>query len=413
MKMPLRSRERDTDPPTGAVGALGSVSEALRDAEDRAAAAARHHHDLANMLPALIAETDAAGRLTFVNRFGLALTGYDAWEWPGLYVLELVVPTDRQRAVENFARRVRGEELPPSCYRLLHRDGCTTIPVELRAANISHAGVTVGVRCVMFDLRERLAAEHARRCYEQRALDARRLESLGVLAGGVAHDFNNLLTVVLGNADLAMSELDWDAPARPYLHDIRAASRRAADITQQLLAYTGKTPLHQANVVVNAVVTDAVSQLDRALAARGRIALDLSPALPAVPGDRDLLRQVVLNLLTNALEALGDGGGGVTITTAVRSSAADRLTVGLVEPRHLTTGDHLRLSVSDDGRGMDAETAARAFEPFFSTKFTGRGLGLAVVMGVVRAHGGDISMTTAPDAGSRFDVFLPIHVAPP
>ncbi len=97
----------------------------------------------------------------------------------------------------------------------------------------------------------------------------------------------------------------------------------------------------------------------------------------------------------------------------MRSSAADRLTVGLVEPRHLTTGDHLRLSVSDDGRGMDAETAARAFEPFFSTKFTGRGLGLAVVMGVVRAHGGDISMTTAPDAGSRFDVFLPIHVAPP
>lgn len=414
MKVPLRPRERETDAATVCVGSItGSAAEALRDAERRATEAARHYRELAEMLPALIAETDAAGRLTFVNRFGLQLTGYSAWDWRGLYVVELVAPQDRQRAVANFARRVDNEELPPNSYRLLHRDGHTTIPVELHATNIVSAGVTVGVRCVMFDLRERLQAERERLHYEQRTLDARRLESLGVLAGGIAHDFNNLLTVVLGNGDLALSELAWDSPARPYVRDIRVAARRAADLTQQLLTYTGKTPLHHSSVALNAVIKLAVAELDANPPPRSTVVLTLATALPAVPGDRDLLYQVVRNLLTNAREALADGGGVITVATSLcATTTSSSAALGLVEPRYLAAGDYVRLSISDDGAGMDAETAARAFEPFFSTKFTGRGLGLAVVMGVVRSHGGGVAFTTVPGAGTRFDVYLPVTAAP-
>lgn len=383
------------------------AAHALQDAERRATEAQGHYHDLASMLPALISETDAEGRLVFVNRYGLELTGYGEDEWRGLSLIDVVAPVDRARVMENFARRMAGAELPPSTYHVLHRDGVTLIPIELRAANIVSQGRVVGTRCVLFDLRDRVAAERERLHYEQRTLEARRLESLGVLAGGVAHDFNNLLAVVLGNADLALLELPPESSALAHVRDIWVAAQRAAALTKQLLAYAGKAPFHRTSVDANALVHSALAQLPGG-ADDPRVDLQLSAELPPVHGDRSHLAQVIQNLVANALEALPPGRGSVTVETRRVDVSATAQPPGLQDPDQLPPGPYIRCCVRDDGIGMDARTVARMFEPFFTTKFTGRGLGLSVVVGVMRSHGGGIAVRSQPGRGTCVDVYLPV-----
>ena len=391
--------------------ASGEVAAALAASEQRAAHALRRYRELADMLPAIIAETDAEGRLTFVNRFGCELLGYRADEWLGQSVVEFLAPDDRLRAAANLARRMAGVDLPPNQYTVLHKDG-HRIPVDLRAVNVVDDGVVVGARCVLVDLRERLAAERERLAYEQRTLDARRLESLGVLAGGVAHDFNNLLAVVLGNTELALLELPPEASARRFVEDIRVASRRAADLTRQLLAYTGKTPFQRTDVDLSQLVRAVLGPLEVSVTRRAHLEAALAPDLPAVRGDETLLRQVIANLVTNGCEALPPTGGKVAIRTeAATVRPGSPAPAGLVQPAQLEPGDYVVLRVSDSGAGMDAETRLRIFEPFFTTKFTGRGLGLPVVLGVVRAHGGGIAVVSEPGRGAGFEVYLPAVVA--
>jgi len=411
MKRSLQVPGRERGEPTSPAVSERAASRALENAERRADEATQQYRALADMLPALIGETDALGRLVFVNRYGLELMGYGDDDWRGLPILEVLAPADRARAAENFGRRMAGEELTPSTYTLVHKDGVTAVPVELRASNIVRDGRVVGARCVLFDLRERLAAERERLRYEQRALSAQRLESLGVLAGGVAHDFNNLLAVVLGNAELALLELPGSSPALPYVRDIRAASQRAAGLTRQLLAYTGKAPFHWSDVDVNALVRQGVREAVVGLPPGQRVELALADTLPFVHGDGELLGQIVTNLLTNGLESL-DATGSVVIETRPVEVAPGATSPALVEPDHLPAGAYVRCSVLDDGAGMDAATLSRILEPFFTTKFTGRGLGLSVVLGVVRSHGGGLALSSDLGRGTRVDVYLPASAVP-
>jgi signal transduction histidine kinase len=253
---------------------------------------------------------------------------------------------------------------------------------------------------------------------EEQLRNAQKLESLGVLAGGIAHDFNNLLVGVLGNAGMALLELPEDSPARQPIRDIEVSAQRAAELTRQMLAYSGRGRVHVEPVDLSQVVEEMSQLLRRVISRQAQLSLRLRRGLPAVVADVTQIRQVVMNLITNASDALGETHGTITLETSVVEATPAMLSSTYLDEA-LPAGLYICLEVSDTGSGMSPETAARIFEPFFTTKFTGRGLGLAAVLGIVRGHKGAIDVQSAPGAGTTFQVLLPAStrraeaVAPP
>jgi PAS domain S-box-containing protein len=247
--------------------------------------------------------------------------------------------------------------------------------------------------------------EQQRRAEEQMR-NAQKLESLGVLAGGIAHDFNNLLVGVLGNAGLALLELPDDSPARQAIRDIEISAQRAAELTRQMLAYSGRGTFRVEPVDVSTLVEEMSQLLRRVISKQAQLSLHLDRALPAVVGDATQLRQVVMNLITNASDALDERQGTIRLETGVVQADRQMLASTYLD-EELPEGEYVCIEVSDTGVGMDAATAARLFDPFFTTKFTGRGLGLAAVLGIVRGHRGAISLQSAPGKGTTFRVLLP------
>ena len=278
--------------------------------------------------------------------------------------------------------------------------------VEVERGSALPADVVYGL---VQDLTELRRAEEERRKLEQQVMQSQKLESLGVLAGGIAHDFNNLLTSILGNADLAQSELAPTNPARPYLEDIEQVSRRAADLCRQMLAYSGKGRFVVQPISLNEVVREMGHLLSVSISKKVVIKHSFFPDLPSVMADATQMRQVVMNLITNASEAIGDLSGVVTLSTGVMDCDEEYLkgVVGDTEPR--PAGQYVYLEVSDTGCGMDRETLGRIFDPFFTTKFTGRGLGLAAVLGIVRGHNGGLRVYSEKGRGTTFKILLPAH----
>jgi len=257
------------------------------------------------------------------------------------------------------------------------------------------------------DITDRKRAEEERIALEAKVRQAQKLESMGVLAGGIAHDFNNLLTGVIGNAELALMDLPAGSPARHSIEEINAAARRAAELAGQMLAYSGKGQFVLEAIDLSRLVRKLQRLLGSAVSKRVTLEFDLADGLPAVEGDATQLRQVVMNLVINASEAIGDGDGVVTVRTWLTDADTSYLADSHVDDG-LPSGPYVCLEVSDTGCGMDEETKAKLFDPFFSTKFTGRGLGLAAVLGIVRGHGGAIRVQSKPGKGSTFRVLLPI-----
>ncbi len=268
------------------------------------------------------------------------------------------------------------------------------------------------------ELLERERAEAERRVLDGRMQQAQRLESLGVLAGGVAHDFNNLLVGVLGEASLALAELPDGSSGRVHVERIERAALRASELTMQMLAYSGRGRFIVVPVQLEALVDDVRELLDSVIPAAITVTLDFPRGLPTVAGDPSQLRQVVTNLLTNAAEAIGDREGNIRVSAGTRTlrpgEAATAHQPGVLG---LAPGDYVWLEVRDDGSGMTAETAARIFDPFFTTKPVGRGLGLAAAQGIVRSQGGRILVSSQPGLGTTFTLLLPClrgtPVAPP
>ncbi|HWN18270.1 MAG TPA: response regulator [Gemmatimonadales bacterium] len=256
--------------------------------------------------------------------------------------------------------------------------------------------------------RARRAAEFS----EAQSRHVQKLESIGVLAGGIAHDFNNLLHVVLGNADIALSNLSKGSPAREPIEEVVRATLRAADLTRQLLAYSGKGAFVVRHLDLSTEVREMATLLRTGISKQATLAWELSPTLPAVSADPTQVRQIVMNLITNASDALGETGGTITLRTGVarREDLDDQLFGVALEgesPLDSGEGPFVYLEVGDTGGGMAPDTLSRIFDPFFSTKFTGRGLGLAAVMGIVRSHHGLIRVRTAPGEGTAFRVLFP------
>ncbi len=260
---------------------------------------------------------------------------------------------------------------------------------------------------VLIDITDRLMADEGRQDLEAQILHGQKLESLGVLAGGIAHDFNNILFSIMGNAELASVGIAADSVARAPLREIVRASERAAELCGQLLAYAGRGSFVIEPVRIADLVEDMVSLLEVSISKRVELTYDFSDREATIEADATQLRQVVLNLVTNASEAVGDRNGSILIRTGTRQFSQAELARDWSEGA-LDPGVHAFIEITDTGRGMDSLTLQRIFDPFFTTKESGRGLGLASTLGIVRGHGGALDVQSAPHRGTTFRVVLPI-----
>jgi len=305
-----------------------------------------------------------------------------------------------ERALEELAR---DGVFGPYEKELFRKDG-GRVPVLLGGATLNEERET-GV-AFLLDLSERKQSQEERERLQAQLLQVQKLESLGVLAGGIAHDFNNLLTAILGSASAAVFSLPRESPARPDLDNVILASRRAANLTRQLLAYSGKGHFEVRPIDLSVHVRELSTLLETTISKKVQLRLELTHDLPSISADIAQIQQIVMNLVINGAEAIGEQRGTVLVTTGVQ--AIDEFYVqSLFSTEGIAPGTYVYLEVHDTGAGMDDATKMRIFDPFFTTKFTGRGLGLAAVLGIVRGHKGAIKVYSSPGKGTTFKVFFP------
>jgi two-component system, cell cycle sensor histidine kinase and response regulator CckA len=368
------------------------VTEELRESEERSRAFIETAWD------AFI--THVGGTVTDVRGSFGNLIGRTRDEIMGMSVWELAAPHDHARLVE----RMRTADTSIIEVDILHADG-SVVPVEVVSRNTEIDGVAarqIGVR----DITQRRRAEAALAEAENRALHAQKLEAVGRLAGGIAHDFNNLLMAISGYADVIISGLPEGSPYRADAEEIQGTATRGAELTRHLLAFSRRQVMERKPLSLSAVVTDAVALLQRLVGENVRIVTRLEADIGAVSADRGELEQILANLVVNAKDSM-PGGGEVVIET--RSEAVPPDASGPMHP-----GQYAVLTVTDSGSGMDPETAAQIFEPYFTTKeqSKGTGLGLATVYGIVRQFDGVIVVRTAPDEGTTFTISFPVTIEP-
>lgn len=252
----------------------------------------------------------------------------------------------------------------------------------------------------------RQSTEQERAELERHLLYTQKLESLGVLAGGVAHDFNNLLMAISGNLELLRQLAGAGNPGLKYVDNALGAAKRAADLTSQMLAYSCKRGNSVALVDLNRLVGESVELMKASMGKGLILSVRLRPALPMLEAEPGQIQQVIRNLITNAIEAIGEGPGTISVATGVAEFLAAALAQSSLE-RKPSPGQYLFVEVADSGCGMDRETRERMFDLFFTTKFTGRGLGLSAVTGIITGHRGAVLVESAPGEGTRVTVLFP------
>jgi two-component system cell cycle sensor histidine kinase/response regulator CckA len=347
-----------------------------------------------------IVSKDLNGIVQTWNKGAERLYGYSAIEMMGR-PMSLLLPPDRPEEEALILKRLaKGERVDHFETTRLRKDG-REIEVSLSISPVyDKEGIVRGASHVARDITER-------RVLETQNLHAQKLESLGVLAGGVAHDFNNLLTGILGNASLVADSLHPANPNRRILTECIQAAERAAQLTRQLLAYAGKGRFVVEPINLSTLVREISTLLQTSISRKVQVRLELTDSLPTVEADAGQLQQVVMNLIINGAEAIGENVGLVVCSTT--SQMVDDAYIRTLGPeaRYIAPGRYVTLEVHDSGCGMDEASLARIFEPFFTTKFMGRGLGLAAVSGIVHGHKGAIKVYSSPGKGSTFKVLFP------
>lgn len=294
-------------------------------------------------------------------------------------------------------------------YQLMARDG-RRIPVHVTISRI-HTDPDPLALVIARDVSRQKQAEEQQRQWELQMQQTQKLESLGLLAGGVAHDFNNLLTAILGFADLALLTLPPASPARDNIEHVIEAAHRAAELTGQMLAYSGRGKFEVQCLSLTDSIRGMIDLLKVSLSKKALLHLECADDATWIEADAGQLRQVLMNLIINASDAIGDHEGVIAIRTGLLIWEGGQLPDSY-PATHLPAGQFAVCEVTDTGCGMTAETRAKIFDPFFTTKRTGRGLGLAAVLGIVRAHRGAVQVTSEPSRGSTFRVLFPACPAP-
>ncbi len=353
---------------------------------------------------------ELSGRCLVFNAQMEAITGHtrvDA-EGPGLFQGLFPEPVLRAEALACMARAWRGEAMVDQPWCIVRKDGrrCE-VQVSTRILGEGRARrLVLAVR----DISEQRRREDERWAVERRLREAERLESLAAMAGGMAHDFNNLLQTMLGFTELAAADLAADAAAAAALAQVQAAGQRAGELTRKMLAYAGRARFVPRALDLSQLVRRARPLLAGSLTGTQWLEVELAGELPHIDGDPAQLRQLLLNLLANASEALGERGGRVVVRTGM-IDCDEAYLGGCHSGQGLRAGRHVFVEVEDSGCGLNEAARVRLFDPFFSTKFTGRGLGLAAVLGIVRGHRGAIDVRSAPGVGTRMRVLLPVAMA--
>jgi PAS domain S-box-containing protein len=348
---------------------------------------------------------DRSWRLLWVMGAFRRLTGYTREDVEGGW-LRLLVPEDRDAARARYLAAIAGAEGEHE-YRIRTKSGeVRWLHERLRSALDAETGDVI-VYGAAHDISERRRADEERERLQARLHESQRLESMGAMARGVAHDFNQLLTPILGQASAGLAEVDERSPLRDRLERIRQAAEYAAALVQQMLTYAGQGALTVERVDLSRLVEQMLPLLRSAVTSKVRLEADLAPALPLLRADPMQIRQVVLNLVSNGAEALS-GSGSVWVRTGA-IDADDRLLRRAVLATPHGPGRFVALEVEDDGPGMDETTREHLFDPFFSTKREGRGLGLPTVLGIVRRHEGAILVDAELGKGSRFRILLPLR----
>lgn len=360
--------------------------------------------------------TDATSRVAFLNPAAEVLTGWTQSEAVGHLIADICIVHDPNGGtpLSTLVAEVlaQGQIMAlPEASVLIERAGALRYVADSIAPLVDTVGDRWGTVIVVQDVTAQRAAALAHADLARKLVELQRVESLGMLASGIAHDFNNILMSVLGYTELAHEYADGAARVKEYLLRAINGIHQASSLTQQLLTYAGKGELRIGAVALNAVVRALIDLLHGSFMRSITIQLALDPALPPVRGDSTQIHQVVLNLLTNAAEALTAGAGEITVTTNTLD-LPPALRASLLFGAEAAPGLHVCLRVSDTGSGMDAATMAKIFDPFFTTKVTGRGLGLASVLGIVRQHQGALRVTSVVGQGSTFEIFLPVADQP-
>lgn len=364
---------------------------------------------LFELMPGSVLLLDARGFVLDANPAFCRQIGYPRPQLLGMHVSRF--SRDPMETIEqNLARLLAGELLEHQVTNVQQDGSLRTY--ELRETAITLPDGTRGILALANDITARRRAEQQKFDLERQLLHADKLKSLGVLAGGIAHEYNNILATVIGNLELAMLDLEPSSSVHASLRDAATAARRASNLTQQMLAYSGRGRFTITPVDVSELVSNMAVLLRASISKKASVKFCLAPELPSISADAPQLQQVIMNLMTNASEALGDRPGLITITTRRREATADLLAqYHFGGPQAPAT--FVELEVRDSGCGMDEAVRLRLFDPFFSTKFTGRGLGMSVVLGVVRGHQGGILVTSQPAKGTSVSVLFPTAPAAP
>jgi len=373
----------------------------------RAEEAVRQQARLLDIAHDSISVRDMDDRITYWNHGAVRLYGFAKEEVQGRMIHE-VLQTVSPKPLKEIHEQLQRDNLWEGELQHTARDGSAITVASRWVLQRGEAGEPVAVLEINNDITQTKNAEKERDNLQLQMFHAQKLESLGVLAGGIAHDFNNILTTIMGNTELALMQLAPGTPVCDNLHRVEKASRRAADLVKQMLAYSGKGRFHVELVDVNKLVEEMVQMLEAAISKKATLRLELARPLRFIRADAIQMRQIIMNLVLNASEALGDEVGKIKLSTAQEYYSEDQLK-GVWFGGGLGAGFYLTLSVSDTGCGIDKETQSKIFDPFFSTKFAGRGLGMSAVLGIVRSHKGGIKLQSDLGMGSTFTVILPAN----
>jgi two-component system, cell cycle sensor histidine kinase and response regulator CckA len=387
------------------LGSMGDISrrkrseEALRVSEERFRSLIQNSSDV-------IVIINRDGHIIYESPSVKNILQYQAGYLSGKSPLDFIHPDDIAIVASALGSVYEGANPgTPTEFRFLRADN-TWIHLEALGKNLLDFPGINGVVVTARDVTDRKKSEGDRFEMERRLLHAQKLESLGVMAGGIAHDFNNLLMAILGNLDLALLDLSPASRSSPFIAQAIVAARRAADLTNQMLAYSGKGMFDLKAIDMSEIVEEIARLLKASISKTVLLNLQLTKDLPMIMADPGQIQQIIMNLIVNASESISSNSGVVTITTGLKECDEEYLMNSRLKEKP-KEGDYIFLEVSDTGCGMDKETQEKLFDPFFTTKFTGRGLGMAAVLGIVSGHKGAIFVNSTPAEGTRIRVLFP------
>ena len=374
---------------------------ALKESEERFRA-------IMALSPDIISIIDEHGVLLYNSPTAYTIHGYTDEDLAGRNTFDFFHPDDRENVANLFSKLLeKPSETVSAQYRFRNKDD-SYVWMETTACNQLDNPLIRGIIATSRDISNRKATETEQLEMERKLLYAQKLESLGIMAGGIAHDFNNLLSAIIGNLDFAQRILPIDSSLKKYIENSMEAGHRAADLTKQMLAYSGKAFFELKLMNLNDIVTENAGLFRMVIPKNIAMNVKADDDLPLIMADPGQIQQVVMNLITNAVEAIGTAQGVIILITGQADCDSDCIEKSVL-PEKQAPGKYVYVEVTDNGSGMCQDIKNRLFEPFYTTKFMGRGLGMAATQGIIRAHKGLILLASEENQGTSFRILFPVE----